>query len=112
MVLALVGACIAVSPAFEDALDLAQPVSFGEVNGIVQARCASCHSATPTDDVFTVAPNGVMYDTPEQLHAYADKILLRAVRTQSMPLANKTGMTDEERIVLKRWILQGARTTP
>lgn len=110
--LALVGASLAVSPAFDDALDLAQPVSFGEVNAIVQARCASCHSATPTDDVFTVAPNGVMYDTPQQLHDYADKIMLRAVRTQSMPLANKTGMTDQERLVLKRWILQGARTTP
>ncbi len=34
----------------------------------------------------------------------------RAVRTHTMPQGNKTGMTEEERTVLKRWILQGAKT--
>jgi uncharacterized membrane protein len=51
-----------------------------------------------------------MYDTPEQIHNYADKIMVRAVRTHTMPQGNKTGMTEEERTILKRWILQGAKT--
>jgi len=108
--LALVGISLAVSPAMRAAIDLSQPASFQEANAVIQSRCVPCHSASPTDDVFTVAPNGVMYDTPDQIHAYADKILVRAVHSESMPLANKTGMTAEERRVLARWIAQGART--
>ena len=49
------------------------------------------------------------HDTPEQIAAMADKIMTRAVRTKTMPQGNKTGMTDEERTILKRWILQGAK---
>jgi uncharacterized membrane protein len=44
----------------------------------------------------------------KQIQAMADKIMTRAVRTKTMPQGNKTGMTEEERTVLKRWILQGA----
>lgn len=109
-ILALVAVSLAVSPAMRAAIDVSKPTSFADANAVIQARCVPCHSAAPSDDVFTVAPNGVMYDTPEQIHAYADKILVRAVNSESMPLANKTGMTSEERRVLARWIAQGART--
>ena len=107
-ILALVFMSVAISPAFEDTLDAAIPASFEEANAVIQARCVQCHSASPTDDQWTAAPNGVMYDTPEQIRAMADKIMTRAVRTKTMPQGNKTGMTDEERTILKRWILQGA----
>jgi uncharacterized membrane protein len=109
-ILALVFMSVAISPAFEDSLDAAIPATFEEANAVIQARCVQCHSATPTDDQWPAAPNGVMYDTPEQIKAMADKIMTRAVRTKTMPQGNKTGMTDEERTVLKRWILQGAKT--
>ncbi|HMC98322.1 MAG TPA: urate hydroxylase PuuD [Flavobacteriales bacterium] len=109
-ILALVFLSVAISPAFEDTLDATIPASFKEANAVIQKRCVQCHSANPTDDVNLVAPNGVMYDTPEQIHNYADKIMARAVRTRTMPQGNKTGMTDEERTILKRWILQGAKT--
>lgn len=99
-----------ISPAFEDTMDSSIPTSFAEANAVIQARCLQCHSANPTDDQWPAAPNGVMYDTPEQIAAMADKIMTRAVRTKTMPQGNKTGMTDEERTVLKRWILQGAKT--
>jgi uncharacterized membrane protein len=49
-----------------------------------------------------------MYDTPEQIKAMTDKIMSRTIRSKSMPLGNKTKMTDEERKKLKHWILQGA----
>jgi uncharacterized membrane protein len=109
-ILALVVLILAISPAFEDTLDAAIPATFEEANAVIQARCVQCHSASPTDDQWPNAPNGVMYDTPEQIVAMADKIMTRAVRTKTMPQGNKTGMTDEERTVLKRWILQGAKT--
>jgi len=100
------------SPAFEQAAEVSGPVSYNEVQGIMQRRCVQCHSAYPTDEQWRVAPNGVMYDTPEQVAAMADKILIRAVRTQSMPQGNKTGMTPEEREILGRWILQGSTINP
>lgn len=108
-VLALITLSFVISPAFEDTMDAAIPTSFEEANAVVQRRCVQCHSASPTDDQWRNAPNGVMYDTPEQIHAMADKIMTRAVRTKTMPQGNKTGMTDEERTILKRWILQGAK---
>ena len=108
-ILALVFMSVAISPAFEDSLDAVIPASFEEANAVIQARCVQCHSANPTDDQWPNAPNGVMYDTPEQIKAMADKIMTRAVRTKTMPQGNKTSMTDEERTILKRWILQGAQ---
>lgn len=107
--LALIVMGMAISPAFEDTLDAAVPTSFEEANAVIQARCVQCHSASPTDDQWTTAPNGVMYDTPAQIVAMSDKIMQRAVRTHTMPQGNKTGMTEEERTILKRWILQGAK---
>ncbi|MFZ1616039.1 MAG: urate hydroxylase PuuD [Flavobacteriales bacterium] len=106
---ALVVLSAAISPAMEDTVDAAIPASFADADAIIQRRCVQCHSANPTDDVNHVAPNGVMYDTPQQIQAMAPKIMERAVRTHTMPQGNKTGMTDEERTVLKRWILQGAQ---
>jgi len=34
---------------------------------------------------------------------------MRAVESKTMPLGNMTGMTDDERVVLGRWIDQGAK---
>jgi uncharacterized membrane protein len=83
-------------------------VSFSEVNVIIQKRCVQCHSATPTDDVYKVAPNGVMYDTPEAIVAKKDLIMQRVVITKTMPQNNKTNITEEERNMLRCWIEQGA----
>jgi len=84
-------------------------VSFAEVNNIIQVRCVSCHSASPTDDIFTKAPNGVMYDTPEQITSKKDLIMQRVVHTKTMPQNNKTNITEEERNLIRCWIEQGAK---
>ncbi len=84
-------------------------ISFAEVNTIIQARCIACHSSHPTDKNFSVAPNGVMYDTGDEIQKYKDKIMQRAVLTQSMPLGNKTNMTQDERDILRCWLDQGAQ---
>jgi uncharacterized membrane protein len=88
---------------------LSPPIPFSVARGIVDLRCASCHSARPTDDVFRTAPNGVTFDAPDSIRQRADVIKLRTVTTPTMPPGNKTAMTDEERQLLGRWIDAGAR---
>ncbi|HEU4405416.1 MAG TPA: urate hydroxylase PuuD [Polyangiaceae bacterium] len=89
--------------------DTSPPVAFTEVNDIVARRCRSCHSGAPTDDVYKSPPNGVSFDSPDTFKAFAPRVRLRVVEAKTMPLANKTNMTDEERAILRRWIDQGAR---
>jgi uncharacterized membrane protein len=87
-------------------------VSFETANAVIQHRCVSCHSAKPIDETFTVAPAGVMFDTPDQIKHWAERIKARAVTLENMPFANKSGMTLEERQTLGAWVDQGAITTP
>ena len=60
-----------------------------------------------TDPIWSVPPLGLMLETPEQVVAAADKINARAVVTQTMPLGNPTGMTEQERALIGLWIAQG-----
>jgi uncharacterized membrane protein len=85
-------------------------ISFAEINAIVQQRCVSCHSSKPTDKVYTSPPNGVKYDTPQEIVAKKDLIMQRVVLTKTMPLNNKTNMTPEEREAIRCWLQQGAKT--
>ena len=77
------------------------PVAFAEVKGIVDARCVLCHNAA-------VASKNVRFDTPEAIVAHARDIEQQAVILKVMPMNNATGITDEERAVLGRWVAQGA----
>jgi uncharacterized membrane protein len=80
----------------------------GAVQQVVTARCASCHSAQPTQAGFASAPGGVMLDTPDQIKQHAAKIYQRAVQNKDMPLANMTQMTDSERQMIGTWFESGA----
>ncbi len=84
------------------------PVRFAEVRAIVDRHCLSCHSATPTSELFVTAPKNVVFDTAEQIRRQAPQIRAQTVTTHAMPLGNLTAMTLEERGVLARWIAQGA----
>ena len=85
------------------------PVTFARAQEILVHRCMVCHSSHPTDDTFKVAPNGIMFDSPENVVQLKDRIFDRAVRQRTMPLVNKTKMTDMERAELGAWIKQGAK---
>jgi uncharacterized membrane protein len=106
-VLLLLGVAFVTAPA-KNPNECKVQVSINEVNLIVQKRCITCHSTKPTDDVFTAPPNGVVYDTPQDIVRLKDKILQRVVLTKTMPQNNKTGMTEEERNIIRCWIEQGA----
>ncbi len=84
------------------------PVAFAEVQAIINRHCIACHSSAPTDAVFTIAPAGVIFETPEQIQRFAARIKERAVVTRTMPFGNQTGMTEAERTLLGAWIDQGA----
>jgi uncharacterized membrane protein len=84
-------------------------ISYAEVNAIITTRCIQCHSSKPTDDVYTAPPNGVTYDIPANIVKLKDQVMQRVVVTKTMPLNNKTGMTPEERDVIRCWIEQGAK---
>jgi uncharacterized membrane protein len=90
----------------------AETVPFDRVATIIEQRCVTCHSMNPTDDTFTAPPAGITFDTPQEIRTRAAQIEEQAVRTRAMPLGNATGMTDEERELLGRWIEQGARVEP
>jgi uncharacterized membrane protein len=82
-------------------------VPFAAVARIVDQRCTACHSQQPTK--VETAPQGIKFDTAQEIKALASAIAQQAVQTQAMPLGNVTGMTRAERDLLGRWIAQGAR---
>jgi len=84
-------------------------IKINTVENIMQQRCVSCHSATPTDDIFKVAPAGVVLDTTQQIKQWAPRIKARVVDAKDMPLLNKTNMTDVERAQLAKWFSSGAK---
>jgi uncharacterized membrane protein len=69
---------------------------------IIEQRCVSCHSQSPSDDVFTIAPGGAKFDNWPEIERWAPRILARSVHTQDMPFLNKTKMTPQERLQLQQ----------
>jgi uncharacterized membrane protein len=89
--------------------DVPPVVTFADARHVIDRRCAACHSLQPSDSSFGVAPAGVAFDLPAQIQSHAARIRERAVVTRTMPPANRTHITDQERAILGRWIEQGAR---
>ncbi|WP_409278228.1 urate hydroxylase PuuD [Pseudomonas defluvii] len=85
-------------------------VNFDKIHNVIQERCAVCHSAKPTSPLFSTAPAGVMFDTPQQIQQLAPRIQAQAVASQIMPLGNITQMTQQERELVGAWIAKGAPT--
>ena len=90
------------------AADVPAQVTFADARSIIDRRCTACHSASPSITDFGAAPAGVSFDDPVRIQALAARIRARAVETKTMPLGNRTHMTDRERAQLARWIDQGA----
>jgi uncharacterized membrane protein len=84
-------------------------VPFTVVRGIVDLRCGSCHSRRPSDKAFTTAPNGMSFDTANEIAVRAAVINASTALTRTMPPGNSTRMTEEERTLISRWVDQGAR---
>lgn len=88
-----------------DAVVTAQPISDLDkrVNQIITTHCVNCHSETPTDDMFKVAPLGLKLDNWQSVMDKSALIYQRTSITKDMPFLNKTGITEEERLVITQW---------
>ena len=105
---AFIGLAVVTGPKATEPLPEGEAATWAEVEPLIAKHCRTCHSASPTHHIFTTAPNGATFDTPAEVQAKAALIKLRAVDTATMPLANETNMTAEERALLGGWIAAGA----
>ena len=78
--LAIAVLAILIRPQDEPAQAGAQAVPFAQVAQVIEERCAACHSDQPT--TVDTAPQGVKFDTPDEIKAQADAIEQQAVRTR------------------------------
>ncbi len=85
------------------AADGAPAVSLASAHAVISNRCVACHAQEPVHPTAPVAPKGVMLDTPERLEQWADSVYQQTVISRAMPLGNLTGITDDERDLIRRW---------
>ena len=78
--------------------------SFAEVEAGHRSALPRCHADKPLFQGLAEAPKGVKLDTPERIEAQRLPIHQQTVLTRAMPPGNLTGMTDEERALLDRWV--------
>ena len=82
-----------------------QPVTYKELSVVLQARCYPCHGAA-------LQMKNVRLDSPQGVAQNALNIYQQAVVLAQMPMNNATGITPEERSLIKRWYEQGAKVDP
>jgi uncharacterized membrane protein len=51
----------------------------------------------------------VRVDSPEQVQRHAQAIYQQVVVSKLMPMNNATGITEEERSLIGRWFMTGAK---
>jgi uncharacterized membrane protein len=96
---AIVGLALWLQPDETAPATAGPPPSFEQVQAVMNARCAPCHSgASP--------PLGIRFETRDEIEARLDDIERQAVQTKAMPPGNATGMTDQERALLGAYIAQ------
>jgi len=79
-----------------------QPVAFAELKSVIDQRCLSCHGAQ-------VQMKNIRLDQPEGIQLNAQNIYQQVSVTKQMPMNNATGITEEERNLIARWYLAGAK---
>jgi len=76
-----------------------------QVEEIVTSRCSMCHAREPVWAGITVPPKGVLLDTTARIKANARDIAMAAAWSNAMPPSNVTGITPQEREVLRVWAI-------
>lgn len=85
-----------------------QTVDSAQIETIIEQRCGTCHADSPTDDIFTIAPAGIVFSDAASIEQWAPRIKARVIDAKDMPFMNKTQMTDEERNTLAIWLEQNS----
>ena len=81
----------------------AAPVSFTQVNAVIQQRCVMCHNAE-------LQSKGIALHTPELVKAHGQAVYQQAAVLKLMPMNNATQITEDERAMIKRWFDAGMAT--
>ena len=79
----------------------APPPTFEAVQAVVQQRCVSCHNAQ-------VASKNVALHESALITAQAQNIYQQTAVLKAMPMNNATQITEDERLLVKRWFEAGA----
>jgi uncharacterized membrane protein len=72
-------------------------VSDAEVLTIVGKHCIMCHATRPSHEGFDAPPKGVILTSIDEIVRHKEQVMAQAVNSDTMPLGNETGMTEEER---------------
>jgi uncharacterized membrane protein len=80
-------------------------VSYKELSVVLEARCYPCHGSA-------MQMKNIRLDSPQGVAQNALSIYQQAVVLAQMPMNNATGITPEERELIRRWYEQGAKTSP
>ena len=75
--------------------------TFASVKTVLDQRCVLCHNAH-------VQNKGIELDRPELVKQHSQEVFQQAVVLKQMPLNNATGITDQERELIRRWYDAGA----
>ena len=102
--LVLVGVMVALKPAPSSvgtSAAAAQAVTFADVQSVLQQRCVMCHNAQ-------LASKNVALHEPQLITGQAQAIYQQTVVLKAMPMNNATQISDDERLLVKRWFEAGA----
>ena len=100
--MALITAIYATTPASRGATGGA--VTDAEAQAIIGKHCLMCHAHNPSHPAFKEPPKNVTLDNITEMRRFAQQIYMQTVQNRAMPLGNQTGMTEDERDALGRWV--------
>jgi uncharacterized membrane protein len=75
-----------------------------EAQAIVGKHCLMCHAHNPSHPAFKEPPKNITLESIPEMRRFAQQIYMQTVQNRAMPLGNQTGMTEEERDALGRWV--------
>jgi uncharacterized membrane protein len=79
-------------------------VSDAEAQAIVGKHCLMCHARNPSHPAFKEPPKNMALESIPEMRRFAQQIYMQTVQNRAMPLGNQTGMTEDERDALGRWV--------
>jgi uncharacterized membrane protein len=84
-------------------VSIASPApTYNQVQAVIAQRCVTCHGAQ-------VQMKNVRLDSAEGLQSNAQNVYLQVSVTRQMPMNNATGITEDERVLIARWVQAGAK---
>ncbi len=101
----LLGLAVALAPAPRASSTSGPAVApappYAQLRAVLDQRCAMCHNEQ-------LQQKGVALHTSELVSKHAQAVYQQAVVLKLMPMNNATQITDDERLLIKRWFDAGA----